>query len=92
MIQSFSDKDTEQLSLQEKNRRFNAIVRVALHKLIQMNRAGKLDDLKVPLGNRFEALRGDLAVFHSIRVNQQWSIVFRWTVHGLTEVAIVDYY
>ena len=92
MIQSFSDKDTEQLFREEKNRRFNAIARVALRKLIQMNRAGVLHDLAVPPGNRLEALRGDLSGFHSIRINQQWRIIFRWTEHGPAEVAIVDYH
>jgi proteic killer suppression protein len=92
MIQSFSDKDTEGLFRDEKNRRFNAIARVALRKLIQMNRAGVLHDLAVPPGNRLEALRGDLSGFHSIRINQQWRILFRWTEQGPAEVAIVDYH
>lgn len=61
MIQSFADADTQQLFREEKNRHFNAVARVALRKLIQMNRAGKLDDLKVPPGNRLEALKGSLA-------------------------------
>jgi len=92
MIQSFADSDTEQLFHQEKNRRFNAIARVALRKLIQMNRAGKLRDLSVPPGNRLEVLKGDLAGFQSIRINQQWRIVFRWTAQGPAEVQIVDYH
>lgn len=65
---------------------------MALRKLIQMNQAGTLDDLKVPPGNRFEALKGNLAGFHSIRVNDQWRIVFRWTNAGPGEVAIMDYH
>jgi len=92
MIQSFSDKDTEELFVSESNRRFSAISRVALRKLFQMNHAVKLDDLAVPPGNRLEALRGHLAGFHSIRVNDQWRIVFRWTDSGPTEVSIVDYH
>ena len=92
MIQSLTDKDTEALFRDEKNRRFNAIARVALRKLIQMNRAGVLHDLAVPPGNRLEALRGDLSGFHSIRINQQWRIIFRWTEQGPAEVAIVDYH
>jgi proteic killer suppression protein len=92
MIQSFSDADTEQLFHEEKNRRFAAIARVALRKLIQMNRASRLDDLSVPPGNRLEALRGNLSGFHSIRVNDQWRIVFRWTPNGPAEVAILDYH
>jgi len=92
MIQSFSDRDTEQLFITESNRRFAAIARVALRKLFQMNHAATLDDLAVPPGNRLEALRGKLAGFHPIRVNDQWRILFRWTTSGPTEVAIVDYH
>jgi len=92
MIQSFADRDTEQLFHEEKNRRFAAIARVALRKLFQMNRAGVLQDLAVPPGNRLEALKGDHAGFHSIRINDQWRIVFRWTEKGPAEVAIVDYH
>jgi proteic killer suppression protein len=69
MILSFSDHDTEQLFRTEKNKRFAAIARVALRKLIQMNHAGVLNDLSVPPGNRLEALKGNFAGYHSIRVN-----------------------
>lgn len=92
MIQSFADADTEQLFREERNRRCSAIARVALRKLIQMNRASQLSDLAVPPGNRLEALKGDLAGLHSIRINQQWRIVFRWTKQGPSEVRIVDYH
>lgn len=92
MIQSFADADTEQLFHEEKNRRFAAVGRVALRKLIQMNRARQLEDLRVPPGNRLELLRGGRAGWHSIRINDQWRIVFRWTDLGPAEVAIVDYH
>lgn len=92
MIQSFSDADTEELFHREKNRRFSAITRVALRKLMQMNRAGLLSDLGVPPGNRLESLRGNFTGYHSIRINDQWRIVFRWTESGPAEVAIVDYH
>ena len=92
MILSFSDKDTEELFLSGESRRFNAIARVALRKLIQMNQAVVLGDLAVPPGNRLEALKGNRAGFHSIRVNDQWRIVFRWTDSGPEQVAIVDYH
>jgi len=92
MIQSFADEDTEQLFHEERSRRFQSVSRVALRKLIQMNRAGKLDDLSVPPGNRLEALSGRLAGLHSIRINQQWRIVFRWTEQGPAEVRICDYH
>jgi len=92
MIQSFSDKDTEELFQRETNRRFNAIARVALRKLIQMNRARMLQDLAVPPGNRLEPLEGNLEGCHSIRINDQWRIVFTWSDHGPAEVRICDYH
>jgi len=92
MIQSFADLDTEELFHNEKNRRFAAIARVALRKLFQLNRVGQLTDLAIPPGNRLEPLQGKLRGFHSIRINNQWRIVFRWTDTGPSEVAIVDYH
>jgi proteic killer suppression protein len=92
MIQSFANRDTEQLFYTENSRRFAAISRVALRKLIQMNQARTLSDLAMPPGNRLEALRGDLSGFHSIRINDQWRIIFRWTNDGPERVAIVDYH
>lgn len=92
MIQSFTDRDTEQLFMTESNRRHAAIARIALRKLIQMNRARALQDLSVPPGNRLEPLKGRQSGFHSIRVNDQWRIIFRWTEAGPAEIAIVDYH
>lgn len=92
MIQSYADADTEELFRSEKNRRFSAIARIALRKLIQLNRAGRLEDMAVPPGNRLEPLKGNWAGFHSIRINDQWRIVFRWTAQGPADVAIVDYH
>ena len=92
MIQSFADKDAEELFQREANRRFSPIARVALRKLIQMNRARVLQDLAIPPGNRLEALKGNLAGHHSIRINDQWRIVFVWTENGPTEVTILDYH
>ncbi len=92
MIQSFTDRDTEELFETERSRRFGGIARVALRKLIQMNQAEVLADLAVPPGNRLEALAGKWAGWHSIRINDQWRIVFRWTVAGPQEVAILDYH
>ena len=92
MIQSFVNRDTEQLFYTGNNRRFAAISRVALRKLIQMNQARTLSDLAIPPGNRLEALRGDLSGFHSIRINDQWRIIFQWTNDGPERVAIVDYH
>lgn len=92
MIQSFGDDETRRLFEEEKSRRYNAILRVSLRKLIQMNQARDLSDLAVPPGNRLEALRGSLDGFHSIRINDQWRIVFAWTPNGPTEVRITDYH
>ncbi len=92
MIQSFADKDTEELFELERNHRFAALSRVALRKLIQMNQASALSDLAVPPVNRLEALRGRLSGFHPIRINDQWRLVFRWTDAGPEQVAIVNYH
>ena len=92
MIQSFANRDTEELFYLEGNRLFAGIARVALRKLVQMNQARILADLAVPPGNRLEPLRGNLHGFRSIRINDQWRIVFRWTDSGPEQVAIVDYH
>ncbi len=83
---------TEELFRRGQSRKFGAISRVALRKLIQMNQACVLQDLAVPPGNRLESLMGKLTGLHSIRVNDQWRIVFRWTENGPAEVTIVDYH
>ena len=92
MIQSFADNDTHELFERESNRRFNSIARVALRKLIQMNQAVNLYDLAVPPGNQLEPLKGNLAGYHSIRINNQWRIIFIWTDCGPTDVEICDYH
>ncbi len=92
MIRSFADKETENLFHSEKSRRFATISRVALRKLIQMNQARTLSDLAVPPGNRLEGLRGTLSGFHSIRINDQWRIIFRWRDSGPEQVRIIDYH
>jgi proteic killer suppression protein len=92
MIQSFADRDTEQLFRTESSRRYSTISRIALRKLIQLNQAGVLADLAVPPGNRLEMLKGNYSGFHSIRINDQWRIVFRWKEAGPEQVAIVDYH
>ncbi|HEY0438586.1 MAG TPA: type II toxin-antitoxin system RelE/ParE family toxin [Xanthobacteraceae bacterium] len=68
------------------------LARIARRKLVQLNNAGALQDLAVPPGNRLEALKGDRRGRHSIRINDQWRIVFRWTDAGPDEVEIVDYH
>ena len=96
MIASFGDKASAALYHGERGkaiRRLPPGIRgVALRKLDVLNGAAELGDLRSPPGNRFEALRGDLAGFHSIRVNDQWRIVFRWTDGDAHDVRIVDYH
>lgn len=96
MIASFADRATEALfhGLRGRSaRRFPpSIAAVALRKLDFLNSAITLDDLRAPPGNRLEALRGDLRGLHSIRVNDQWRIVFRWHSGDAHEVRIVDYH
>lgn len=66
--------------------------RVARRKLLYLHDAAELKDLRVPPGNRLEKLRGDRQGFHSIRINQQWRLVFRWSSGSASEVQIVDYH
>jgi len=68
------------------------IAKVARRKLVMVNNACALDDLKSPPGNRLEALKSDLKGKHSVRINNQWRIVFRWTANGPEEVQITDYH
>lgn len=93
MIRSFGGKDTERLWRREPVRSIDPrIHRVALRKLRQVGSAESIEDLRVPPGNRLEALKGDRAGQHSIRINDQWRICFRWTDAGPEEVEIVDYH
>jgi len=72
--------------------RFANIQTVAMRKLAMLNQAAQLDDLRIPPGNRLEALRRDRAGQHSIRVNDQFRVCFRWTDAGPEDVEIVDYH
>jgi toxin HigB-1 len=94
MIHSFKGKLAESiLADREIPKGFSlALAKVARRKLVQLNNAGALRDLALPPGNRLEALKGSLAGRHSIRINDQWRIVFRWADAGPEEVEIVDYH
>jgi len=93
VIRSFANKATEQLSQRKRVKSIDPrIERVALRKLRQLNAAVALEDLRVPPGNRLERLQGDRFGQHSIRINDQWRICFRWTDLGPEEVEIVDYH
>ena len=92
MIKSFACAETEALSNGERVRRFMNIAAVAQRKLRQLQIAGRLDDLRVPPGNRLETLKGNRLGQYSIRINDQWRICFRWTEAGAENVEIVDYH
>jgi proteic killer suppression protein len=92
VIVSFRDADTERLAKGRRVRRLQAIESVARRKLRQLEIADRLDDLRVPPGNRLEALRGERAGQHSIRVNDRYRICFRWSNAGAEDVEIVDYH
>ena len=93
MIKTFGSKETEKLFQRETSRSFPPeIIRKARLKLEILDAAEKLDDLKVPPGNRLEALKGDRVGQHSIRVNDQFRLCFVWTAEGPKDVALVDYH
>ena len=93
MIQSFADAETEKLYRGIPSRRLPQDLQSVMHrKLVMINAAAKLQDLRVPPGNRLEALKGGRKRRHSIRVNQQWRVCFRWTESGPADVEIVDYH
>lgn len=92
MIRSFGCKETEALFDGRTPRRFRAIARVAERKLAQLEAAQTLEFLRVPPGNRLEALTGDRKGQFSIRINDQFRICFRWSHAGPADVEIVDYH
>ncbi len=96
MIRSFADKRTADLfyghSTARSRRVPTDVMRAALRKLAQLDAAARLEDLRVPPANRLEALAGRMRGLHSIRVNDQWRIVFRWRDDGPHEVAFTDYH
>ena len=92
MIRSFKGRDTARLFDDEPVARFRAIERQARRKLLYLHRARTIQDLIVPPGNRLEALRGGRKGQHSIRINDQWRICFRWKDGDAHDVEIVDYH
>lgn len=93
MLRSFRDKDTERVWRRQRARNLDATTqRTALRRLLILDAADALSDLRVPPGNRLEKLKGDRAGTYSIRVNQQWRICFRWTAAGPEDVEIADYH
>ncbi|HEX8712102.1 MAG TPA: type II toxin-antitoxin system RelE/ParE family toxin [Terracidiphilus sp.] len=92
MIQGFKDADAKELFESGSNKRGKSIERAARRKLDQIETAATLTDLRVPPGNRLEALKGDRAGQHSIRINDQYRICFIWRTDGAHEIEITDYH
>lgn len=93
MIKSFADRDAERLFKREAVRRFPSdLLRTMLRKLVALDAADALDDLRVPPGNRLEKLKGRRGGQYSIRVNDQWRICFGWRDGDAHDVEIVDYH
>lgn len=93
MIQSFRDKETARIFHREgRTKLAPSVRRIALRKLLLLDAAETLDDLRVPPGNRLEKLTGDRAGQYSIRINDQWRVCFRWRDGHAQQVEIVDYH
>ena len=93
MLRSFADKDTEEIWNRRRFRKLDPITaRIAVRKLLILDAAVNLGDLRVPPGNRLEKLKGDRAGQYSIGVNDQWRICFKLTGSGPTDVELVDYH
>jgi len=92
MIKGFRCKETEKVFQRRRSRKFGAIQRVALRKLLVVDAAGSLSDLRIPPSNRLEKLSGDREGQYSIRINDQWRLCFRWRSGDAHDVEIVDYH
>ncbi|MBM3763614.1 MAG: type II toxin-antitoxin system RelE/ParE family toxin [Acidobacteria bacterium] len=92
MIASFRCRDTTSLFHDEVVLRFRQMERLARRKLLYLHAAQRLEDLKIPPGNRLEQLRGNRAGQYSIRINDQWRICFSWKDNRAYEIEIVDYH
>lgn len=92
MIVSFSCEDTQALALGISCRKFEQIETIARRKIRQLEIVEKLNDLRIPPGNRLEKLKGTYDGYFSIRINDQWRIIFRWTNSGPAQVKIIDYH
>ncbi len=93
MIKDFGDKESEKIWEGERSKKLpGEIQHVARRKLRMINSAQDLNDLRVPPANRLEKLKGDMKDYHSIRINAQWRIIFRWKDGDASAVKIVDYH
>lgn len=95
MIKSFGNKIAEDLYFDKRGKALSKfppeLHRVARRKILYIHDADQLIDLKVPPGNKLEALKGDLKGYHSIRINDQWRVIFKWN-GGAEDVQVVDYH
>jgi toxin HigB-1 len=92
MIETFACKKTEALFRDRRVPEFQACARPAKRKLDMLHAAAKVDDLRVPPSNRLEKLEGDLKGFYSIRINDQWRLIFRWFEGNAHDVRVMDYH
>jgi proteic killer suppression protein len=92
VIRSFADKETRELWLTGRSRKFGNILRAAVRKLQAIDFAIRVEDLNQPAGNRLERLRGDRAGQYSIRINDQYRVCFRWESKDAFDVEITDYH
>lgn len=93
MIRSFKCKETEKIFIRENSRKFSPnIQKIAQRKLVMIHAATNLDDLRIPPANHLEALKGKRKGQHSIRVNNQWRICFKWDNNDAIHVEIIDYH
>lgn len=93
MIKEFGNKETEKIWNGIRSKKLpSEIQNVARRKLRMLNNATDINDLKIPPANRLEKLKGDLSEYHSIRINNQWRIIFLWQNNDAYEVEIVDYH
>jgi len=93
MIVSFGDKETELIWQGERSKKLpNQIQEIGRRKLRMLNNAIDLHDLRVPPVNRLEKLSGNWRAFHSIRINDQWRVIFKWSTGNASDVKIIDYH
>lgn len=93
MIKDFGDDETEKIWNGNRSKKLpSEIQNVARRKLRMLNNAQDIQDLKIPPANRLEKLKGDLSNYHSIRINNKWRIIFKWTHNDAYAISIVDYH
>lgn len=93
MIKGFGDKESEKIWTGIRSKKLpSEIQNIARRKLRMINNAQDINDLRIPPANRLEKLKGDLSKYHSVRINNQWRIIFNWKNNDAYDVSIVDYH